>query len=53
MENVKLEEILEGKKPQYEPPKVITLSKDEILEELGPARACYTLSSGPCPALGG
>ena len=39
MEDVKLEEILEEKKPQYEPPKVISLSKDELLEELGPAQA--------------
>lgn len=44
MEDVKLEEILEEKEPQYEPPKVITLSKDEILEELGPARAGYGTS---------
>ena len=27
--------------PEYEPPQVITLDEDEILEELGPARACY------------
>jgi hypothetical protein len=26
---------------EYEPPKVITLDVEEILEELGPARACY------------
>jgi len=38
MEDKKL---LECEAPKYEPPKVITLDKDEILEELGPARACY------------
>ena len=26
--------------PKYEPPKVITLDKEMILEELGPAQAC-------------
>jgi len=44
VEHVKPKEILEEKEeelPKYEPPKVISLDKDEILEELGPARACY------------
>jgi hypothetical protein len=37
----------EQQAPKYEPPKVISLSKDEILEELGPARAVYgTLVNG-------
>ncbi len=32
------------KKPKFEPPKVITYSGDEILEELGPAHACSPFS---------
>ena len=28
------------KKPKFEPPRVITYSGDDILEELGPAHAC-------------
>lgn len=27
--------------PKYEPPKVVSLTKSQILEELGPARASY------------
>ena len=27
--------------PKYEPPRMVTLNKAAILEELGPARACY------------
>jgi len=51
MENVKPKEILKQEKlPKYEPPKVISLSKDEILEELGPARALYGNSAAVyCP----
>jgi hypothetical protein len=30
----------------YEPPKMITYSNDDILEEIGPAQAC---SPSPCP----
>jgi hypothetical protein len=30
----------------YEPPKLITYSNDDILEEVGPAQAC---SPSPCP----
>jgi hypothetical protein len=30
----------------YEPPRIITYSSDDILEELGPAQAC---SPSPCP----
>ena len=52
MENTKPMEILnkEEQLPKYEPPKVITLNKDEILEELGPAQAIYggTPNSGLC-----
>jgi hypothetical protein len=33
-------------KPKYEPPKVITLSKEKILAELGPARACTSWYGG-------
>ncbi len=48
MENTKPVEILnkEERLPKYEPPKVITLNTDEILEELGPARACYNYVTG-------
>jgi hypothetical protein len=31
---------------KYEPPKIITYSEDDILEEMGPAQAC---SPSPCP----
>jgi hypothetical protein len=33
-----------GKKAKFEPPKVITYSGDDILEELGPAHACSPFS---------
>ncbi len=32
------------KKAKFEPPKVITYSGDEILEDLGPAHACNPFS---------
>ncbi len=52
MENTKPVEILnkEERLPRYEPPKVITLNTDDILEELGPAQAIYggTNSGGIC-----
>ncbi len=32
------------RKPKFEPPKVITYSGDDILEELGPAHACNPFS---------
>ncbi len=32
------------KKPRFEPPKVITYSGDDVLEELGPAHACSPFS---------
>ncbi|MCP4661269.1 MAG: hypothetical protein GY856_38180 [bacterium] len=32
------------KKPKFEPPKVITYSGDDVLEELGPAHACSPFS---------
>ncbi len=38
---MKDKELPKNETPEYEPPKVITLDEDEILEELGPARACY------------
>ncbi len=31
-------------KPKFEPPKVITYSGDELLEDLGPAHACSPFS---------
>ncbi len=33
-----------AKRPKFEPPKVITYSGDDILEELGPAHACNPFS---------
>jgi hypothetical protein len=33
-------------KPQYEPPKVVTYSGDDLLEEMGPAQSC---TPSPCP----
>jgi hypothetical protein len=51
---MKDEKLLEYEAPRYEPPKVITLDKDEILEEMGPARACqYYDSASPCSTFGG
>ena len=35
-----------GMKNEYEAPKVITYSEDEIIELLGPAQTC---SPSPCP----
>ena len=38
--------------PEYEPPRVITLEKEDILEELGPARAVYgQMVAGFCNGL--
>ena len=31
---------------KYEIPKIITLDKETLLQELGPARACYGYTSG-------
>ena len=36
------------KAPKYEPPKIITYTSKEILEEIGPAQACVTPL---CPVL--
>ena len=35
-----------GEQPVYEPPTVVTYSGDDLLEEMGPAQACYP---SPCP----
>jgi hypothetical protein len=32
---------LQDQLPMYEPPVVVTVTQDEILEELGPAQALY------------
>jgi len=32
-------------RPRYEPPKITTYTSEEILEQVGPARAC-TISDG-------
>ncbi|MEW6440067.1 MAG: hypothetical protein AB1640_03950 [bacterium] len=31
--------------PEYKPPKIVTYTSEEILEQIGPAQAC---SPGPC-----
>ena len=33
--------------PRYEPPRIITYTSEQILEQIGPAMAC---SPSPCPA---
>jgi len=53
MENRKKKHLREKEKEKkdfltYEPPKIITYSGDEILDELGPAQACSPVSS-VCP----
>jgi len=35
--------------PEYTPPKIVTYTSDEILEEIGPAMACSPL---PCATTG-
>ena len=39
--------------PQYEPPQMVTLSHEAILEELGPAMAIYPGGGGGIGGLGG
>jgi hypothetical protein len=39
-------EYMKNIKTEYETPKVITYSEDEIIELLGPAQTC---SPSPCP----
>jgi hypothetical protein len=39
-------EHMKNKKNEYEAPKVMTYSEDEIIELLGPAQTC---SPSPCP----
>jgi hypothetical protein len=41
-----IEEDFKRMKKEYEAPKVITYSEDEIIEMLGPAQTC---SPSPCP----
>jgi hypothetical protein len=43
-------EKMSKKKQTYEPPKIITYSADDILEELGPAQACSPFASPPSPS---
>ena len=31
--------------PEYEPPRIVTYTEEEILEQIGPAQAC---SPSPC-----
>ena len=43
MENEKKEKPvskIDRRKPEYEAPKVVTYSGDDLLKELGPAQAC-------------
>lgn len=35
----------ENPRPSYQPPKITTYTSEEILEQVGPARAC-TISDG-------
>jgi len=35
--------------PEYEPPKIVTYTSDQILEQIGPALAC---SGTECPTEG-
>ncbi len=39
-------ETRESTVPEYTPPKIITYTGDEILEQIGPVMAC---SPDPCP----
>jgi hypothetical protein len=41
------EEKKEDAQPAYVPPRIITYTSEELLEQLGPAMAC---SPNPCPA---
>jgi len=34
-----------NKKPKYEPPRIVTYTSEELLEQIGPAMAC---SPSPC-----
>ena len=36
----------EGAKPVYVPPRIVTYTSEELLEQIGPAMAC---TSGNCP----
>jgi hypothetical protein len=53
MEEMKVKETKDmkntGKDPalEYIPPKIVTYTSEEILEQIGPAMAC---SPNPCPA---
>jgi len=38
-------EQLQAEKPEYAPPRIITYTSEEILEQIGPAQAC---SPAPC-----
>ncbi len=34
-----------NEKPEYEPPRIVTYTSEELLEQIGPAMAC---SPSPC-----
>jgi hypothetical protein len=40
------EELNQGNLPVYVPPKIVTYSSEELLEQVGPALTC---SPSPCP----
>jgi hypothetical protein len=42
-----LEDKKEDRKPEYVPPRIITYTKDELLEQIGPAMACSPSPCGP------
>jgi|GEM_PF-5930337 len=37
--------LAEDRRPNYEPPRIITYTSEQILEQIGPAMAC---SPSPC-----
>jgi hypothetical protein len=39
------EPVQERGKPNYEPPRIVTYTSEELLEQIGPAMAC---SPSPC-----
>ncbi|MBC2717231.1 MAG: hypothetical protein HF978_18145 [Desulfobacteraceae bacterium] len=49
--NNEMEESKKRPVPIYEPPKIITYTSEEILEEIGPAHACSPFDPG-CGVLG-
>jgi hypothetical protein len=42
-----MEQAEEKERPKYVPPKIVTYTSEEIIEQMGPAMAC---SPSPCTA---